>query len=322
MSAMSWAGASGSSESAAAGSCRGFDLTNIRFAKEPWSEMSAGNAGHQLWVHFLTAEIGLEGIFLLIVPPLARDQKGMAHDAAPPLAAQAFANPASGSASCWLVTRALLRRTGPFFLFQVFLWSPSASFPPSFLPYAWRNMMVFLISVCIFQLLQKSGFSSEVWLRRVLQAHRLSFSHRDVYIRCNEKTMLGEQLFFSAWFQFSPGSKCTPGSAHLLAAARIPALWVADPRSPAESRCRNGWWRTPAGLVGKTLGLGFLQQTAKQLSSDGLAYFLSSNKRLSCCTFLLYAHSSRFESLLFWSRTDLGKHTVRLGKSLPPPKIK
>lgn len=54
-----------------------------------------------------------------------------------------------------------------------------------------------------------------------------------------------------------------------------------------------------------------LQQTAKQLSSATLVYFLSSNKSLhcslSCCTLLLYAYPSKFESLLFWNRTDLGK---------------
>lgn len=62
--------------------------------------MSAGNEGHQLWAHFLTAEIEMARIFFMIVPPLAREQKGTAHDAVPPQAAQTLTNPKAGSTSC------------------------------------------------------------------------------------------------------------------------------------------------------------------------------------------------------------------------------
>jgi len=52
--------------------------------------------------------------------------------------------------------------------------------------------------------------------------------------------MLGDQLFFSACFWFSPSYKLTLVSAQLLAAAHFPALWVTGSCSSAESRCRNG----------------------------------------------------------------------------------
>lgn len=84
----------------------------------------------------LAAEIVLEGIFFMLVPPLAREQKGTAREAFPPPAAQVLANPKAGSAGCWLITHTLVRRTELFFLFQFSLGSPTTSLPPSFLLYA------------------------------------------------------------------------------------------------------------------------------------------------------------------------------------------
>lgn len=72
---------------------------------------------------------------------------------------------------------------------------------------------------------------------------------------------------------FRAGYKCAPVSAQLLAAAGTPARWATDSRLPAESRCRNGCWRLPAGLVGKTLGLGFYSKW--QSSWAQMAWFIS-----------------------------------------------
>lgn len=58
----------------------------------------------------------------MIVPPLAREQKGAARDAVPPLT-----DPPAGSASCWLVTRTLVR--GTVLPFPILLVAPNHIIP-------------------------------------------------------------------------------------------------------------------------------------------------------------------------------------------------
>lgn len=110
------------------------------------------------WARFLTFSWDrAERIFVYDCPTTGQRPEETSQDLAPP-AAWALNDPKAGSAGCWPMTQTSVRRTKPFFSF--FSCGPQ---PQNFHHHSY--IYYFLIPVCIFQLLHKWDFSSELCLR-------------------------------------------------------------------------------------------------------------------------------------------------------------